>query len=57
MKILITDKMALEAIDILKKANFEVTFQEYDQEELVKEIPKYDALMIRSRTKVKTYNV
>jgi len=52
MKILITDKMALEAIDILKKANFEVTFQEYNQEELIKEIPKYDALMIRSRTKV-----
>ena len=52
MNILITDKMASEAIDFLKKANHNVKYEELNQEELINEIPKYDALMIRSRTKV-----
>ena len=52
MNILITDKMALEAIDLLKKANYNVSYEELNQEELINEIPKYDGLMIRSRTKV-----
>jgi D-3-phosphoglycerate dehydrogenase len=52
MKILITDKMALEAIELLKKSDFDVTFEEFNEKDLIKEIPKYDALMIRSRTKV-----
>ena len=51
MKILITDKMALEAIELLKKADHNVTFEELDEKDLIKEIPKYDGLMIRSRTK------
>ena len=51
MKILITDKMALEAIELLKKADHNVTFVELDEKDLIKEIPKYDGLMIRSRTK------
>ncbi len=52
MKILITDKMALEAIELLKKADHDVTFEEFDKSDLIKEIHKYDALMIRGRTKV-----
>jgi D-3-phosphoglycerate dehydrogenase len=51
MKILITDKMADEAIKVLKDAGHDVTFNEMDADTLLKEIEKYDALMIRGRTK------
>lgn len=51
MKVLITDKMADEAVQVLKKAGHNVTYNEMDAITLVKEIGKYDALMIRSRTK------
>ena len=43
--------MADEAIKVLKDAGHEVTFNEMDPDTLLKEIGKYDALMIRSRTK------
>ncbi|KYK25846.1 phosphoglycerate dehydrogenase [Thermoplasmatales archaeon SG8-52-1] len=52
MKILITDKMANEALQILKDAGHDVTYDEMDGETLLREIPKYDALMVRGRTKV-----
>jgi D-3-phosphoglycerate dehydrogenase len=52
MKVLITDKMAEEAINLLKKEKFDVTYEEYDESTLIKEIHKYDGLMIRGRTKV-----
>ena len=51
MKILITDKMANEAIELLKDAGHDVTFDEMDGERLLKEISAYDALMVRGRTK------
>jgi len=51
MKVLITDKMAEEAVQVLKKAGHDVTYNEMDASTLIKEIGKYDALMIRSRTK------
>jgi len=54
MKVLITDKMADEALKVLKDAGYEVTYDEMDSDTLLKEIPKYDALMVRSRTKVTT---
>jgi D-3-phosphoglycerate dehydrogenase len=54
MNILITDKMADEAISLLKDAGHDVTYDEMDAETLLKEIPKYDALMVRGRTKVVT---
>ena len=54
MKILITDKMAEEAINLLKDAGHDVTFDEMDGSTLLKEIPKYDALMVRGRTKAVT---
>jgi len=53
MKVLISDKMAEEAITLLKDAGYDVTYDEVDAETLIAEIPKYDALMIRSRTKVR----
>jgi D-3-phosphoglycerate dehydrogenase len=52
MKILITDKMAIEAIEKLEKEGHIVKFEELDEKNLIKQISKYDALMIRSRTKV-----
>lgn len=54
MKVLITDKMAEEAIQVLKDAGHDVTYDEIDAETLLAEIPKYDALMVRSRTKATT---
>lgn len=54
MKILVTDKSADEALQALKDAGHEVTYDEMDHDTLLKEIQKYDALMVRSRTKVTT---
>ena len=54
MKILVTDKMADEAIQVLKDAGHDVTFDEMDADTLLKEISNYDALMVRSRTKAVT---
>lgn len=51
MKILITDKMAEEAIELLKDAGHEVIFDEMDAPTLLREVSKYDALMVRGRTK------
>ena len=51
MKILITDKTENEVVQQLKDAGQEVTFNEMDAATLLKEIPKYDGLMVRSRTK------
>jgi D-3-phosphoglycerate dehydrogenase len=51
MKILITDKTEDVVIQQLKHAGQEVTFNEMDPATLLKEIPKYDGLMVRSRTK------
>jgi len=51
MKVLVSDKMAEEAIQVLKDAGHEVVYEELDADALLKEISKYDALMVRSRTK------
>jgi D-3-phosphoglycerate dehydrogenase len=54
MKILVTDKSAEEALQVFRDADHEVTYDEMDPDTLLKEIPKYDALMVRSRTKATT---
>ena len=46
--------MADEAIQVLKNAGHDVTYDEMDAEKLLAEISKYDALMVRSRTKATT---
>ena len=51
MKILITDKTENEVVQQLKDAGQEVIFNEMDATTLLKEIPKFDGLMVRSRTK------
>jgi D-3-phosphoglycerate dehydrogenase len=52
MKILVSDKMAEEGLDILRP-HFEVVVKTgLSEAELVQEIPSYSALMVRSATKV-----
>ena len=52
MKILVSDKIAEEGLDILRP-HFEVAVMTgLSEAELVKEIPSYSALMVRSATKV-----
>ncbi len=55
MKVLISDKISPEAIEIFKKNDsIEVDYNpEISHEDLIKEIKNYSALVIRSRTKVK----
>ena len=52
MKVLITDAMAPEAVDLLKQNGYEVTLDEMDHDTLLEKISDYDALMVRGRTKV-----
>ncbi len=54
MKILVTDKTADEALQVFKKEGHEITYDEMDAETLLRKIHEYDALMVRSRTKVTT---
>ncbi|MCD6171438.1 MAG: hydroxyacid dehydrogenase [Thermoplasmata archaeon] len=51
MKVLVTDEVAKEAIEKLEEKH-EVVFKELRGEALAKEIGGYDALMVRSGTKV-----
>ena len=51
MKILITDGLEAEAVTSLKKAH-EVDVKELDASQILQAIPAYDALIVRSRTKV-----
>ncbi len=51
MKVLVTDKSAEEALQVLKDAGHEVTYDEMDHDTLLREIPNYNALMVRGRTK------
>lgn len=52
MKVLVTDKMAQEALDALTKAGNKITYEEMDHDTLLKSIADYDGLMVRGRTKV-----
>ena len=53
MKVLVSDNISPKGVDILKKAGLEVDVNTgLSPEELKKEIGKYDALIIRSATKV-----
>ena len=53
MKVIITDPLAKEGVEILKAAGLDVTEQPgIAPDELLKVIPEYDAIIIRSATKV-----
>ena len=51
MKILVSDKLADEALEVLRK-EADVDYFEPTPEELLASIEKYDAIIVRSRTKV-----
>lgn len=53
MRILVSDSLSEEGINILKEGGFEVVHKpDISAEDLVREIPEYDGLVIRSRTTV-----
>ncbi len=53
MKVLVADPISEEAIDLMRKEGLEVDVKtDIGHDELVKIIPEYDALIVRSRTKV-----
>jgi D-3-phosphoglycerate dehydrogenase len=52
-KILVTDGMAPGPVQTLKDAGFEVTEQHYEPDELATVIGNYDAIVVRSATKVR----
>ncbi|MEO0143025.1 MAG: hydroxyacid dehydrogenase [candidate division WOR-3 bacterium] len=53
MKVLISDPIAREGIEILKKSGFEVVEKTgMAPDELIKTIPDFDAIIVRSATKV-----
>ena len=51
-RILVTDPLDPAAADALRKAGHEVVERKLAPDELLKEIPRYDALLVRSETKV-----
>ncbi len=52
MKIIISDGIDKKGEEILRNAGFELTIQKYSPEELIQNIGEYDAIIVRSATKV-----
>lgn len=52
MKIVISDGMSKEGIEILANAGLEITNQKFTPEELLARISEFDAILVRSATKV-----
>lgn len=52
MNILITDGLAKEGKELLLAANYTITEQFYELNDLIENIGKYDAIIVRSATKV-----
>lgn len=53
LKVLVCDPVSSKCIDILKSAGLEVSYQpKISADELIKQIPEYDAVIVRSRTKI-----
>ncbi len=52
MKVLISDGIAPEGAEILKNAGIEITEQFFPHQELIENIKGYDAIIVRSATKV-----
>lgn len=52
MKVLITDGLEKEGLEYLVKEGINVTEKKVSEEELLNEIPNYNALIVRSATKV-----
>lgn len=52
MKVLVSDPLAAEAVNIMKDAGFEIDETKYSPEELVQKAGEFDAILVRSATKV-----
>lgn len=52
-KILATDGLDKSAVEILEKNGLKITEQHYPEDELKEEIKKYDAVIVRSATKIR----
>jgi D-3-phosphoglycerate dehydrogenase len=52
VKVLVSDPISEKGIEIMKKAGLEVDVKKLSPEDLIKEIRGYDALVVRSATKV-----
>ncbi len=52
MKVLVSDSISQNGLDILKKAGLEVDMKKLSPDELIREIKGYEGLIIRSATKV-----
>lgn len=53
MRILVTDPLASEGLDLLRKQGYEVNYRpDISPDELLRIIGEYDAVVVRSRTKV-----
>jgi len=52
-RVLVTDGMNKSAMDKLKNSGFEVTDQFYEADELKEQIKNYDAVVVRSATKIR----
>ncbi|NNE15279.1 MAG: D-2-hydroxyacid dehydrogenase [Saprospiraceae bacterium] len=54
MKVLVNDGMHLKGIELLKTAGFEVDTVNIPQDQLPEKLPSYNAICVRSATKVRT---
>ncbi|MEM4164812.1 MAG: D-2-hydroxyacid dehydrogenase [Nitrososphaerales archaeon] len=53
MKVLVCDPVSSKCIDILKSAGLEVSYQpKISADELIKQVSEFDAVVVRSRTKI-----
>jgi D-3-phosphoglycerate dehydrogenase len=52
MKVLVTDGIHPKGAEMMKDAGFEVTEQKFSPEELIEKIKDFDAIIVRSATKV-----
>ena len=53
MKVLVCDPVSNKCLEILKNAGLEVSYQPtISAEDLIKQIPEYDVVIVRSRTKI-----
>ena len=52
MKVLVSDPLAPEAVNIMKDAGFEIDETKYTPEELVQKAGEFSAILVRSATKL-----
>ncbi len=57
IRILVTDGMDVEALEQLKLRGFEVSCQHYESEELTQAMAQYDAVVVRSSTKIRAQHL